>query len=508
MGKQVRKIVVLAVLMIVAGGVFSSGMQTYYTNLANALSPPVSFANPATPIQHLIFIIGENRAFDNLFGTYPNLPAGYGLNLSTCIPDKINPPTPKPCFKPFNADKMPKVEKTDQCHTYSCALTSYDGGKMDGFYQTVGNYSMAYYDGKVLPQFWDLASYYAFNYNFFSSAMSYSEPNHLFEVAAASPKIEDVDIWAPWNLTYPDIGTAMTNAGVTWGYFQFNWNDSIDCTGNYNPSYISSNLKGGFDSFWAGESQFSAVQNTATECSSLGNIKDFETALQTNTLPQVSYVIPQPSGSAHPGQGSLEANELFTTSVIDMIESSKVWPTSATFVTWDDWGGYYDNVVPDQIDAFGQGFRVPLIAISPYSIPGSLIGGCSGSQSDACSPSYGYYNNSTNVHGITTQDDFSAFLSTIEYNWGVRPIATRDAEEPNLFYMLNFSQPPLKPLFFSYNYSQAIYPLSSCYSSGGCTLGNFSIPLSQQFVYNASTPTWVEPVALAETYAGNGDPGD
>jgi phospholipase C len=506
-----KKIVVLAVvaLMIVGLSTFSSQTQEYYSMLVHALSPPsTSASNPRTPIQHLIFIINENHAFDNMLGTFPGLPEGYAENLSTCMPHLSNQTTAKPCLKPYNADNLSIVQETDICHTSGCAVPAYNNGKMNGFYQTDSNWTMAYYDGRALPQVWDMASYYTLNYNFFSSAMSYSEPNHLYTVAANSPAEEVNNLIIPWNLTFPDIGTAMTNDGVTWGYFQYNWNDSLDCTGNYSQPYLNNKFKGGFDGFWAGEAQFSAVQNTAIECSSLGNIRDFENALRTNTLPQVSWVIPEPSESGHPGQGTMESNQLFISSVLDMIESSKVWSTSATFVTWDDWGGYYDNVVPDQLDEFGDGFRVPLIAISPYSIPGGLIGGCSGTQTVGCSPEYNYYNNFTNVHGISDQDDFSAFLSTIEYNWGVQPIATRDAEEPNLFYMLNFSQAPLKPLFFAYNYSLAAYPLSTCYSDGGCLLGNFSIPLNQQSVYNATDPSWAESNAQAAALAGNGDPDD
>jgi phospholipase C len=510
----VKKIFVVIIAILVLGivgiSVLGTQAETYYSVLVNALNlNPISANHPATPIKHLIFVINENHAFDNMFGTYPNLPTNYALNLSTCMPYLANQTSAKPCLKPFNADRMPMVQETDICHTSGCAVGSYNNGHMNGILQTVkSNYSMSYYDGNGIPQIWDLASYYALNYNFFSSAMSYSEPNHLYIVAANSPRAVVETMFVPWNLTYPEIGTAMTEAGVSWGYFQYNWNDSLDCSGNYSNPYVLGNIKGGFDGFWSGEAQFRAVQDTVIECSSLGNIVDFENALKTNTLPQVSFVIPQPSESGHPGQGSWASNQLFITSVVDMIESSSIWNSSATFVTWDDWGGYYDGVIPTQLDAFGDGFRVPLIAISPYSIPGGLIGPCAGTQSVACTPTYNYYNNYTNDHGMTNQGDFSAFLSTIEYNWGVRPIAIRDAEEPNLFYMLNFSQTPLKPLFFNSNYNLSAYPLSSCYTSRGCQTGTPFLPLSQQSVYNASTPPWAETSEQALANAGNGDADD
>jgi phospholipase C len=513
----------LAVLSLFALGSVSTAVQGYEGSVLKALSlQGASSSDPATPIQHIIFIINENHAFDNMFGTYPGLPAAFALNLSECMPEKT---TSTPCQEPYNADNIPSVQETDQCHTSECAVPAYDNGKMDGFYREDGNRTMAYYDGAGLPQVWDLASYFDLNYNFFSSAMSYSEPNHLYAVAANSPAQEDQQTIAPLNLTFPEIGTAMTNAGVTWGYFQYNWNDAKDCTGNYNAQ---SGLftAGGGDGFWEGEAQFRQVQNTAIECSSLGNIKDFENALATNTLPQVSFVIPEPSESAHPGQGTWQANQQFITSVVNDIEQSSIWPHSVTYITWDDYGGYYDGVVPVQLDEFGDGFRVPLIAVSPYSISGALIGPCSSTVTTNCSPEYSYTNSYSDTSGMTTQDDFSAFLSTIEYNWGVSPIATRDAEEPNLFYMLNFTQSPLSPLYFNSNYALAAYPVTSCENLGGCQTGTpfagglLQLGPNSNFVsvsgggsrifsvYNASTPSWAESNAQAAAYAGNGDPDD
>src|SRR5271166_6488488 len=275
------KILVIVVLIVViATSAYSSQVNAYESALISAFNP-ISASHPATPIQHLIFVLNENHAFDNFFGTFPGLPANYSENLSTCMPYSPNQNTQKPCEKPFNADKMPTVQATDQCHTSQCAVPAYNNGKMNGFYQEDGTRTMAYYDGAGIPDFWDLASYFTSNYNFFSSAMSYSEPNHLYSVAAYAPLTEVQDNITPYNLAYPEIGTALTNAGVTWGYFQYNWNDAIDCSGNYG-SNTKFSTGGGYDGYWSGEAQFRAVQNTVTECDSLGNIKDFENALNTN----------------------------------------------------------------------------------------------------------------------------------------------------------------------------------------------------------------------------------
>lgn len=515
----------IAILMCVSAE--SPVIQAFENSLASTLATPPSATHPATPIQHIIIIMNENHPFDNFFGTFPGVPPGYNLTLSTCLPLNVSQTGTQPCEMPFNADDMPRIQMTDQCHTEECSVPDYNGGNMNGFVEFDTNRAMAYYDGNGIPELWDLASYYNLDYNFFSSAISYSEANHLFAVSANTPL-------GPWlhgnpsltnasflNFTYPEIGTAMTNAQVTWGYFQYNWNDSVDCTGNYTKQ--AGLFDGPGDGYWEGEAQFRQVQNTAIECSSLGNIVDFENALATNTLPQVSWVEPEPSESCHPGQGTLESCQEYIASIINDIEQSPEWAHSVTFLTWDEYGGYYDSVPPPQIDEWGDGFRVPLIVISPYTIRG-LVGPCSGTQTADCAPNYNYYNNYTNTLGATTAEDFSALLSTIEYNWGVKPIALRDAEEPNLFYMLNFSQPPITPLFFNSDYNLTAYPLSACYLSGGCQTGNpfpslipslgpdspwirTSVGSRYYSIYNATTPSWAEPNSESANYSG-GDPDD
>jgi phospholipase C len=518
----------LAMIVLFTVGNYSTGLQAVEGSFANIRL--IDSSNPATPIQHIIIIMNENHAFDDFFGTYPGVPTGYNLNLTTCLPLRQNQTTSIPCEQPFNADNMPNIQETDQCHTNQCSIVDYNNGEMNGFVYGDTNRTMAYYDGNGIPQFWDLASYFDLDYNFFSSAISYSEANHLFAVAANTPSYPfyngnpESESATFLNFTYPEIGTELTENGITWGYFQYNWNDANDCIGNY-TSQKGLFTTGGGDGYWEGEAQFRQVQNTAIECNSLGNIKDFENALATNTLPQVSWVEPEPSESCHPGQGTLEACQLYTTSVIDDIEQSPEWAHSVTFLTFDEYGGYYDNVAPTQIDEWGDGFRVPLIVISPYTIQG-LVGPCSATQTYDCSPNFNYVNNYTGVHGVTDREDFSAFLSTIEYNWHVKNLTDTDGEEPNLFYMLNFSQTPLSPLYFNSNYSQAAYPLSSCYASDGCQVGNAFGPATLApnspwvvasrssganskvyTVYNASTPSWAEPNSESANYSG-GDPDD
>jgi phospholipase C len=95
-----------------------------------------------------------------------------------------------------------------------------------------------------------------------------------------------------------------------------------------------------------------------------------------------------------------------------------MWNDTAIFLTWDDWGGYYDHVVPPQVDEFGLGIRVPLIVISPYAKEGFVD---------------------------HTTGEFSSVLKFIEMNWGLPSLTRRDRSASDLSEAFDFSQEPRPP---------------------------------------------------------------
>jgi phospholipase C len=487
--------VILGIILLV---IFSS---TSYRILNTAASPPVA----RTPIQHIVIIMQENHAFDNMFGTFPGLPTGFSENLTICMPDTTTQKSPTPCIKPWNANaKQSTVQGHDISHTRTSALKAYDNGKMNGFVQNAPtcckNYTMAYYNGTVLPYYWDYAQYYTLNYQMMSSALSFSLPNHLYAVAgAAGYAATCINICSTeYNLDFPQIGETLTNAGLSWGYYQQNWNDKIDCTGQYVRGITKFSTGGGYDGLWSGLADFTQVQKTAIECSSLGNLQDFKNAISADDLPAVSWVEPQPQNSDHPGQGTWSAGQIYVSSIINSIEQSPEWNSTVIFLTWDDWGGYYDNIVPIQLDKAGEGMRVPLIAISPYSIPSGIV------EAPAYTFNCSVNCTSTNTFTYIHQEDFSSLLSTIEYNWNLTSLTDRDAQEPNLFYMLNFTQPLLKPLILST--TGVTYPVQTC---TGCAIASFS---TANHVASFITPPPNSPInesaSQALNYSGDADAGD
>ena len=114
--------------------------------------------------------------------------------------------------------------------------------------------------------------------------------------------------------------------------------------------------------------------DTVRQDHQLGNVQataKLFTALKANKLPAVSWVIPSGVVSEHP-TSSIHKGQAYVTSVINAIMRSKDWKSTAIFLTWDDWGGFYDHVAPPTVDANGYGFRVPAMVISPYARRGYI----------------------------------------------------------------------------------------------------------------------------------------
>jgi hypothetical protein len=109
----------------------------------------------------------------------------------------------------------------------------------------------------------------------------------------------------------------------------------------------------------------------------MGNVQslnNFYTAVHKTSecgLPQVSWVVPNSVVSEHP-PSLVSKGQAYVTTLVNSIMRSPCWDSSAIFLSWDDWGGFYDNVVPPDVDENGYGFRVPGLVISPYARAGYI----------------------------------------------------------------------------------------------------------------------------------------
>jgi phospholipase C len=132
----------------------------------------------------------------------------------------------------------------------------------------------------------------------------------------------------------------------------------------------------------------------------------------------VSWLLPPGEYSEHP-PGSMCEGENWTASVLNAVMQGPDWNSTAVFVTWDDFGGFYDHVAPPQVDQFGLGPRVPLLIISPYA-------------------KAGYVSHTVYEH--------TSVLKFIETRYGLKALTSRDAAANNMLDSFNFAQAPQAPL--------------------------------------------------------------
>jgi phospholipase C len=150
---------------------------------------------------------------------------------------------------------------------------------------------------------------------------------------------------------------------------------------------------------------------------------DQTSALDTNLGPllaagkvgNVTYIRPAGFASEHPGLGPVGAGADWTRKVVNEIGNSKYWSHCAIFITFDDYGGFYDHVPPPQLDRLGLGFRVPCIVVSPYA-------------------KRGYVDSTLYEH--------SSLLKFAETIFRLPAMSSRDARSADMTNAFDFAQPP------------------------------------------------------------------
>jgi phospholipase C len=170
------------------------------------------------------------------------------------------------------------------------------------------------------------------------------------------------------NFAWTDITYLLHKHGVSWGYYikpggQPDCNDgAANCT--------SARLTPGTPNIWNPLPSFTDVQQNGQQAN-VQSVSNFLAAARGGALPAVSWVVPDQPHSDHP-PANIEAGQSYVTNVINTVMKGPDWESTAIFLTWDDWGGFYDHVVPPYVDVNGYGIRVPSLVISPYARRGFI----------------------------------------------------------------------------------------------------------------------------------------
>jgi len=350
-------------------------------------------------IKHVVIIMQENRSFDSYFGTFPGadgIPMRDGLP-TVCVPDPLR----GDCVPPFHD---PADVNYGGPHEQQAFNTDYDGGRMDGFVRArescqnildpidcIPDLSvdmMGYHDAREIPNYWAYARQFVLQDHMFEPNASWSLPAHLFLVSEWSAlctrpgdpfscvsQIEfpglPTDLGPPHpapDFAWTDLTDLFHRHGVSWAYY-LKKGPEPDCeTGKMFCQFADQDPR--TPGIWNPLPSFDTVRQNHQ----LGNIRDtssFYADVHSGHLPAVSWVIPSGAVSEHP-TSSVHAGQAYVTDLVNAIGRSREWKKTAIFLTWDDWGGFYDHVPPPVIDGNGYGFRVPGIVISPYARRGYI----------------------------------------------------------------------------------------------------------------------------------------
>ena len=358
-------------------------------------------------IRHVVVVMQENRSFDSYFGTYPGangLPQRDG-KFTVCSPD----PRTHVCVHPYH-DTLNR--NTAGPHEHLDAMRDIDGGKMDGFIREARRGLVAgcernpdapicslgadkpdvmgYHDAHEIPNYWDYARHFVLMDHMFEPATSWSLPAHLFMVSEWSARChQQGDPMScinarenpiappdePQNQTgqkpdyaWTDLTYLMHRHQVPWRYYVFKGaqpdcdDDGMVCK----KVWQSANTPG----IWNPLPWFDTVKQD-DQLKNIQPMRSFFKAAKHGKLAAISWLTPNNRVSEHP-PALITRGQTYVTSVINAVMRSPDWSSTAIFLAWDDWGGFYDHVVPPRVDQNGYGLRVPALVISPYARQGFI----------------------------------------------------------------------------------------------------------------------------------------
>jgi phospholipase C len=390
-------------------------------------------ARIGTPIQHVVIVVQENRSFDNIFAGFPGadaptvgkLPNGKTIPLHTI-----------------------EVNTLDPEHSFQQSLADVDGGKMDGFANGAiygggsnGNppLQLSRLDPTLVAPYWSMAEQYTLADHMFPTEHGPSWTAHLnliagtttitptkavinfptnfFGAYCGAPKYNTthtVDVSGTYGIgPYPcftqfhTLADSLDTANVRWRYYAPTTSGGTcitACGGQWSPFASIKAIR--YSRYWK--------KNVISPPPQV--LKD----IAAGKLAAVTWIVPESPWSDHAYAGALPEGPSWVAAIVNAIGESAFWKSTAIVVLWDEWGGFYDDVPPPQLDFRGLGIRVPCIIISPYAIHG---------------------------HVSHTQYEYGSILRFIEEVFHLKPIGPRsqgytDRRATSIIDSFDFTQQP------------------------------------------------------------------
>ena len=399
----------------------------------NAVAPSPLVSPRAAKIAHIVIIFQENRTVDNLFSGFPGADTVTSGKTSRGGTVALKPVLLE---APYDLD-----------HSHSGAnglvggfLTEYDHGKMDGFdreqvFPQPGFSPPPFAAYGFVPHvqtgpYFELARQFTFADRMFQTNQGPSFPAHQYIISGTSIPAPGSDLKVAENVVFP-LNVPRVNQGC----------DSppgstvalIDPSGDESqtmfPCFDHQTLLDLLDAkgvswkyytplpfiLWTGPDAISHIRFGSDWSKVSVPETNIFNDVALGQLPAVSWVIPEGSNSDHAGDLS-NAGPSWVGDVVNVIGTSQYWNNTVIFVTWDDWGGWFDHVAPHIFNSYELGFRVPLIVISPFAKAGYVS---------------------------HVPHEFGSILHFIEEQYGLGSLGFTDARSDDLSDCFDFAQTPL-----------------------------------------------------------------
>jgi phospholipase C len=385
---------------------------------------------PRGKIKHVIIMVQENRTPDNLFHGLP------GADIANSGVDSHGTVVP---LRP-----VPLANNYGLGHSHDLFLKQYDNGKMDGANLVTVKCNnkndpscppkhpqFMYVDPADVAPYFQIAQTYTFGDAMFQSNQGPSYPSHQFVIAGTStPGGQHTAQMVSGNPVKPMGPTGCIEGPPGQHVPLIDSKGNIDQKGVF-PCFEHATMMdlltqaGNTWSYYGGKPGGilmapNSIQHIAEDPSAWVNVKTPPATLLTDiangTLSDVSWVIPLQEESDHPGHND-GTGPSWVASVVNAVGNSPYWADTVIFVTWDDWGGWYDHVKPTINSSYETGFRVPLLVVSTYAKTGYVS---------------------------KVRYTFGSFLKFIEVSFNLPTLGFEDVQADEMLDCFDFKSPPRK----------------------------------------------------------------